>query len=146
MIKTDLQCQVQHLSMGPGYINSSIYSASASPSSSQSGTPTHWIFASGASCHMTSDASLLTTINTRISFPRVHTMDGSNLNITRCGMITQTTKHSRRMSLTKVFVEPSLSLNLISISSICMSGLTITFSSTSCCAGSMHWQDTLCSL
>lgn len=57
-----LQRQIQHLSTGSGYNN--IHSASAFPSSSQSGTHACWIFDSGASYHMTSDDSLLTTIDT----------------------------------------------------------------------------------
>lgn len=103
----------------------SLWSGSASPSC----THAPWIFEFGASFHMTSNVSLLDTCT---HFSHVHSADGTHLPITRYETIISTIDHSRRLTLSTVFVALSVCLSLINVGCLCTFGLIISLSSIAC--------------
>ena len=97
--------------------------SSVSAFSAVSDMCSHWILDSGASYHMTSNSTILSSIIPLPShFLPLHIANGSQLAITQTWSITSLT-----LNLPLVLHIQHLCMNLISISSLCEIGLIITF-------------------
>ena len=97
-------------------------------------TSTSWILDSGATHHMTSDATHLVDLTPIHS--SVRTADGTSLPVTQCGRLVPTTHQS--VALPTVHHVPGLALNLISVSQLTDHGLTVTFTFSACVVQDHH--------
>ena len=117
-----LQIQVQDSSSGRAS------SASSAPSASPSGTPCFpWLLDSGASLHMTPDASLLTACIPPTHTTSVRIADGTPLPVASIGRLS-----SHSFSVPDVSHVPRLSMGLMSVSQLTDFGCQVVFDSSSC--------------
>ena len=89
-----------------------------------------WILDSGATHHMTSDATRLVDLVPTHLTSQVRTADGTLLSVTQSGRLTPTS--TSPVSLPTVHHVPGLALSLISVSQLTDLGLTVTFTSSAC--------------
>ena len=99
--------------------------ASGMPSSS-------WILDSGATLHMTSDATQLVDLRPTHLTSQVRTADGTLLSVTQSGHLTSTPTSHYSIALPDVHHVPGLALNLIFVSQLTDHELTDTFTSSAC--------------
>jgi hypothetical protein len=86
-----------------------------------------WYLDSGASFHMTSDSSLLSTIRSLISHVRVLTADGTSLPVSSRGTLSTSS-----FSVPDISLVPHLKMNLFSASQLTDSGCHIILDADSC--------------
>lgn len=79
---------------------------------------------------MTSDASVFSTIDIDTQLSHIHTTYGTYLDVTQCKTIARATNPFGWLTISTVFVVPSLCMNLIFISCLSMLGLRMIFSLT----------------
>jgi hypothetical protein len=102
-------------------------------SSNMSGmSPSIWILDSGASHHMSYDNNSFVSLKPASSMS-VMTADGTPMPLAGIGSV-----RTPNMSFSDVYYIPSLTLSLASVSQLCDSGYSVTFSSTSCCVQDPH--------
>jgi len=85
-----------------------------------------WILDSGASNHMSYDRNSFLSLNPTSSLS-VLTADGTPMPLGGIGSVS-----TSKLSLSNVYYIPNLTLSLVSISQLCDSSYSITFSSTHC--------------
>jgi transposase InsO family protein len=102
-------------------------------SSNMSGmSPSIWILDSGASHHMSYDNNSFVSLKPASSMS-VMTADDTPMPLAGIGSV-----RTPNMSFSDVYYIPSLTLSLASVSQLCDSGYSVTFSSTSCCVQDPH--------
>ena len=98
------------------------------PSTSPSSGTSPWILDSGASFHMTSDSTCLTSISSLAAPITVHTADSTSLSVTGRGTLSNSTFHAHAVSHV-----PKLTMQLISAGQLTDHGCRVIFDSDSCC-------------
>ena len=117
-----------------GTVSSVIASTTPPPPPTQSGTSS-WVLDSGASFHMSSDSSALSSLRP-LDFPiNVLTADGTPLPVASCG-----TPSTPSFFVPGVSHVPRLTMNLFSAAQLTYSGCCVILDADSCliCSGSSH--------
>ena len=100
-------------------------------------TSSSWILDSGATHHMTSDATQLVDLRPTHLTSQVRTADGTLLSIAQSGRLTFSPSSTFSIALPDVHHVPGLALSLISVSQLTDLGLTVyIYFLCLCCAGS----------
>ena len=87
---------------------------------------------------MTSDATQLVDLSTIRFSSHIHTTDNTLLLVTQFGRLTSTSTACSSLVLPDVHHILGLALNLISVNQLTDHGLTVTFTSSVCYAGSSY--------
>ena len=93
---------------------------------------------SGASHHITPDATQLVSFSLVRPLSYVCTADGTLLSVTQCGRLIPTSTAHSLLALADIHHFPGLILNLISVSQLHNHGLTVTFISSACALQDHH--------
>ena len=124
---SDLASQVAQITEQLHAMQHAMQSGSSAMSAASGIASTSWILDSGATHHMTADATSLVDLSPVHPSSTVRTVDGTLLPITQCGHLLSTS-----LTLPTVHHVPGLALNLVSVSQLTDHGLTVTFSSSAC--------------